>query len=153
MVEGVQPHLFFVDLLQEVREDIMKSQRDHRNFVKGYQECLVDIITAADEGGLEGVLEWVRNNGDEYTRNTMDKTLHMADNEPISEFLAGEPLDKLPPGDYLVTTEGMVTHRDGTPVSLTEEARKIIVAQLEKQRDLDLRVWEYERAHHWRIDG
>lgn len=56
-----------------------RSQRDHRNWSKGYQEGLVDMVTAISEGGIRGAVEWVRNNGNEDTRNILDAMMLVGD--------------------------------------------------------------------------
>lgn len=61
------------------------DRRDHRNFVKGYQECLVDMIAALDGGGVEGAIDWIRNNGNESTRATLESTLAFADYNEVAQ--------------------------------------------------------------------
>lgn len=56
-----------------------RSVRDHRNWTKGYQEGLVDMVTAISEGGIAGAVEWVKNNGNADTRALLDAMMLMGD--------------------------------------------------------------------------
>jgi hypothetical protein len=56
-----------------------RSQRDHRNWSKGYQEGLLDMVNAISEGGIEGAVEWVKNNGNADTRAHLDAMMLIGD--------------------------------------------------------------------------
>lgn len=45
----------------------MMNNRDERNWRKGYQEALLDIGNAMSEGGENGVIDWLYNNADPKT--------------------------------------------------------------------------------------
>lgn len=46
------------------------------------------------------------------------------------------------PGDYIIHANGTVTHRDGTPVSLTEEQQRMIAEHLWEWRRKEAKLLE-----------
>lgn len=54
----------------------MRSTRDARNWSKGYQEALCDIIDAIYRGSEAEAMEWIKNNGDEATRQHLKMLEH-----------------------------------------------------------------------------
>lgn len=55
------------------------NSRDERNQRKGYQEALLDIANALNVGGIDEVIEWIYNNGNEATRNHADDLMLRVD--------------------------------------------------------------------------
>lgn len=51
-------------------------------------------------------------------------------------------MNQLPSGDYIVHESGAITHRDGVPVSLTEEQQKLIAERLWAWRAEQARLLE-----------
>lgn len=53
----------------------LPGTRDLRNFRKGYQEALNDIIDSMAEGDPAKIVDWIFNNGDETTRAKLNATI------------------------------------------------------------------------------